>query len=62
MDRYIYMVVTQDEYELPLIVSENILDIARFTGKSVKSIRSSLAHFYNGEYKTSQYRRVKKDE
>lgn len=59
--KYIYMVVTNDEYELPLVVSESIVDIARYTGRTIESVYSSLAHYYNGR-RNSNLRRVLVDE
>ena len=59
--KYIYMVVTNDKYELPLIVSESIIDIARYTGRTIESIYSSLAHYYNGR-RNCNIRRIEVDE
>lgn len=60
--KYFYMVVTQDEYELPLIVSERVSDIAAYVGKTENAVFSSLAHYYAGHNKTCLYRRVEKEE
>lgn len=53
----LYMVVTQDEYELPLIVSESMRDIADYLGTSVDNARSAMYH----EKKRVRENPVKKD-
>lgn len=34
----IYMIVSSDEYELPEIVSESIVEIAKYTGRTMNSM------------------------
>ena len=58
----LYMVVTHDEYELPLIVSEDIKEIAEYTGCKVSAILSMISHYEAGRRKKGVYRRVLLDE
>ena len=55
---YLYMVVTDDEYELPLIVCDTIRELARCTGVDENSISCGLARYEKGIHKHSKYRRV----
>ena len=38
----IYMIVSNDEYELPEIVSESIVEMARRLGRNYQSLRSDF--------------------
>lgn len=58
---YLYMVVTNDEYEFPLIVSENIHDIERYSGSSESTIRSCISRYNRGMLK-GKFRRVEVEE
>lgn len=58
----LYMVVTNDEYELPLIVSENIHDIEWFSGSSESTIRSCINRVEQGKLKRSKFRKVEVEE
>lgn len=39
----LYLIVTMDQYELPLAVGDNMADLARQTGRSI----SNLIHSFN---------------
>lgn len=41
----VYMMVTKDEYELPLAVADSAKELAEITGRSVNTIRSAICHF-----------------
>lgn len=43
----LYMVTTNDEYELPLIVSDNQKDIAEYTGANRNSVKRA---FYRSKH------------
>lgn len=42
MGKYLYMLVTADEYELPLAVGDSLYDLARILGVSPSAISHSL--------------------
>ena len=52
------MVVTDDEYELPLYVAETAEELSRITGVNVNTIRSSVSHVRSGRNKSSIYQKV----
>lgn len=45
----LYLAVTPDKYELPLIVTPNIEELAFRTGKTVNMIRCSISRNRSGE-------------
>ena len=56
---YLYLQVTDDEYELPIIVADTVHDLARKAGVDVSTVRSSLWRHETGKLKFSKFRRVK---
>lgn len=40
----VYMQVTQDKYELPLVVADSVAELARITGHKRNSIASAISH------------------
>ena len=61
MKKCIYLKVTKDKYELPLIVTEGAQELADQEGVAVNTIYSSISHYENGgQY--SPYRRVRIEE
>ena len=56
--RYLYMLVEQDEYELPLIVANSPAELSRKIGVSVNAIISNARHYEAGRIKRSRYQRV----
>lgn len=57
--KYLYMLVTEDEYELPLIVEESPSVLARKCGVTHCAIISLAMKVERGEIARSRYRRVK---
>lgn len=53
------MKVTQDEFELPIIVADSCLALAQKCGTSVNNIHSSLSKYRHGKNRTSPYRKVR---
>lgn len=45
----IYMAVTADQYELPLLVCDSSAELARKLGRGVSSIRALISRKSNGE-------------
>lgn len=61
MKKCIYLKVTKDKYELPLIVTEGAKELADHEGVSTNTIYSSICHYEKGD-QYSPYRRVRIDE
>ena len=49
----IYMVVTSDEYELPLYVADSVAEIAEWSGSTINSIYSMMSRVKRGKRKRS---------
>ncbi len=56
--KYIWMLVTQDKYELPCCVFDSCEELADYCGVSKDSVRSAVFHFEKEGRKFSRYRRV----
>ena len=54
----LYMAVTADEYELPLIVSDKIKDIAKYSGTSERNVYQGIYCDYSGKRKKMKFVRV----
>lgn len=54
----LYMAVTADEYELPLIVSDKIKDIAKYSGTSESNVYQGIYYDYSGKRKKMKFVRV----
>lgn len=61
MKRCLYLKVTKDKYELPLIVTEGAQELADHEGVNVNTIYSSISHYERGD-QYSPYRRVRIEE
>lgn len=61
MKKCLYLKVTKDKYELPLIVTEGAQELADHEGVSVNTIYSSICHYEKGD-QYSPYRRVQIEE
>lgn len=61
MKKCLYLKVTKDKYELPLMVTEGAQELADHEGVSVNTIYSSVSHYERGD-QNSQYRRVRLEE
>ena len=42
--KYVYMKVSRDKYELPLLVTDSVKEMARIEGKTEVNISSSISH------------------
>lgn len=56
--RYLYILVTRDEYELPIIVEESPTELARKCGVDPETIISVALKAERGEVVQARYRRV----
>ena len=53
------MAVTADEYELPLIVSDKVKDIAKYSGTSERNIYQGISHNFPGRKTKMKFIKVK---
>ena len=58
MIKKLYLMVTSDEYELPIIVTDSVDELAEKTGRSKNTIQSEISHYLSGRYKHSPFRRI----
>lgn len=58
----LWMKVTNDKYELPLVVADSVQELADILGVSRNSIYSSMSHVKAGDSKNTPYRKVEVDE
>ncbi len=54
----LYMAVTADKYELPLIVSDKVKDIAKYSGTSERNVYQGIYYNYPGKRKKMKFVRV----
>lgn len=54
----IYMMVTDDELELPLVIADSVPELAKKIGKNVNTIYSGISHEKHGRIKRSIYKKV----
>lgn len=58
----LFLEVTQDEYQLPIIVANNVPELARKSGSSVSRIWTYLNNVKNGNIKKPKYIEVVLDD
>ena len=58
----IWMMVSFDEYELPLAVAESATELAEMVGANRKTIMSAVSHVRHGRQKRSVYVKVEIDD
>lgn len=58
----LYMMVTTDEYELPIAVAETLCELADMVGVKVSTIYSSMSHYKAGSINKTPYVKVSLDE
>lgn len=56
--RTLYMMVTDDELELPLVVADSAQELADIIGRNVNTIYSGISHEKHGRIKRSIYKKV----
>lgn len=59
---HIWMMVTQDEFELPLAIADSSDELAQICGTTANSIRSTVAKARKGIIKNPSYVLVKVEE
>ena len=58
---YLYMITTNDKYELPLAVFDSASQLAKFVGVSVNTVYSGISKKKNGIYKTCRFHQIEVD-
>ena len=58
MYRPVYMKVTKDRFELPIVVADSAYELARLCGVNVSTIMHSVSTQSKRVVKNSQYKRV----
>ena len=58
----LYLKVTTDKYELPLVVADSQSELARICGISKSTVASSLCAVRNGRCNKSAYKEVEIDD
>ena len=54
----VYMKVTKDKFEFPIVVADSAYELARLCGVNVSTILHSVSAQSKGIIKNSQYKRV----
>lgn len=60
--RKLYLEITTDKYQLPLIVCDSPTELARRTGKSQDNINGYIYHAMHGKYKYPRFISVEVDD
>ena len=58
----VWLMISDDKYELPLAVADTAVDLARMVGTTANAIRSSFDHYKHGATKSSRFRKVEIDD
>lgn len=61
MGKFLWLMVTLDEYELPLVVTDSAKELAKIAGTSERNVISSACKYRKSGRKT-KYRRVRTEE
>lgn len=56
MSEKLYMCVTNDIYELPLCISNNIAEVAKYAGVTTEAVKKGIYKHTKGE--SSRFRKV----
>lgn len=62
MKRRLYLYVTDDKYELPLVVADSVAELARKVGRNESSISSMISKRARGIWPNSRFVRVDLEE
>lgn len=58
MLNYVYLEVSNDKYELPVVVADNLKELSEKTGVKTTSISTMLSKYENGHLEKCKYRKV----
>lgn len=59
--KYIYMMVSNDKYELPILIADTVQELADMAGVSRKTISTHISRSKKGQVKKIRYLRIKKE-
>ena len=62
MAEYVWMKVTEDEYEFPVAIADSARELARILGIKTNSIYSRISHVRYGRNQYTTYKKVRIDE
>lgn len=57
---YIYMLVTDDKYELPVYIADTAQELADLAGTSKGCVHSSVNRWEKGKVKKTRYIRIRR--
>ena len=57
--RTVWMLLTNDKYELPLVIADTVNELARIIGKRPLTIRGMVSRYERGIKKRCIYQRVR---
>lgn len=58
----LYLLITNDQYELPLAVADTPTELSQMTGYKRSYIKSALSKFDKGERPNAPFRRIEVDD
>lgn len=58
-EKYVWLLITTDKYELPLAVADTAVELAGMIGVSPHSIVSCYSRYTRGKGNNCKYRKVK---
>lgn len=61
MSKYLWLAVTADEYELPLVVADSAEELGAKFGVKANTVISAIIRGYNGRENGYKYVRVKNE-
>lgn len=61
VEKYIYMMVSDDKYELPLCIADSAQELADKVGVSRNAITAHICRSKKGQVKKIRYLRIKKE-
>ena len=62
MNKYLYLAVSSDRYELPYAVADSVEQLSRMIGVNKKTIWSHIGHAQKRKWKRHKYMRIEIDE
>lgn len=60
--QYVYMLISRDEYQLPMAVADSAEALAEMTGASLSTVRSTICKEKQGKLKRPRFVRVEIDD
>lgn len=59
---YVWIAVSQDEYELPIAVADSGTELAEILGIDKRTIFSTRSHYKDGTLKSCRYHKIEVDD